>query len=35
MHASGARTFNVRPWLLNEGTLDIKIGFATGKFELR
>jgi uncharacterized protein len=34
MHASGARTFNVRPWLLNEGTLDIKIGFATGKFEL-
>lgn len=35
MHASGARKFSVRPWLLNEGSLDIKLGFATGKFEIK
>ena len=34
MHASGARTFRVRPWLLNEGTLTIQLGFATGRFKL-
>ena len=31
MHASGARSFEVRPWLLNEGTLTIKIDYSTGK----
>lgn len=24
-HASGARSFAVRPWLLNEGTVTVKI----------
>jgi uncharacterized protein YciI len=34
MHTSGARTFRVRPWFVNEGTLTVKLGFATGRFEL-
>jgi len=34
MHKSGARSFRVRPWLVNEGTVTVKLGFATGKFEL-
>ena len=25
MHASGARTFEVRPWLINEGTLTLRL----------
>ena len=28
MHASGARRYRVRPWLVNEGTMSIKINFA-------
>ena len=35
MHASGARTFTVRPWLVNEGTITIQLGFATGKFTMK
>lgn len=34
MHAEGARSFTVRPWLVNEGTITLKIGFATGRFEM-
>jgi hypothetical protein len=34
MHTSGARRYRVRPWLVNEGTLSIKINFASGRFEL-
>lgn len=34
MHASGARTFTVRPWLLNEGTVTIKVTFSDGKREI-
>lgn len=34
MHLSGARTFTARPWLVNEGTLSIRIDFATGRFSL-
>ena len=34
MHVSGARTFRVRPWLVNEGTLTIELGLATGRFKL-
>ena len=34
MHISGARTFHVRPWFVNEGTLTIQLGFATGRFKL-
>ena len=34
MHASGARTFEVRPWLINEGSLTIKLSHSTRSFEL-
>lgn len=34
MHASGARTFTVRPWLVNEGTVTIKLNYAKGRFEV-
>ncbi len=34
MHRSGARSFTVRPWLMNEGTVTIKVSFADGKWEL-
>ncbi|PON15228.1 hypothetical protein C2W62_24970 [Candidatus Entotheonella serta] len=31
MHASGARSFQVRPWLLNEGTLTVRIDYSSGQ----
>ena len=31
MHASGARTFRLRRWLVNEGSLNISVGLSTGK----
>lgn len=31
MHASGARTFRVRPWMINEGSVTITMNFATQK----
>ncbi len=31
MHSSGARSFTVRPWLMNEGTVTIKISYSDGK----
>ncbi len=34
MHASGARSYTVRPWLVNEGTLTIKVSFSDGKREI-
>src|SRR5215813_2295448 len=34
MHASGARKFTVRPWLVNEGTVTIKLNYAKGSFEV-
>ncbi len=34
MHKSGARNFTVRPWLLNEGTVTVKITYSDGKREL-
>jgi uncharacterized protein YciI len=34
MHASGARRFTVRPWLVNEGTITIKLNYAAGKFDV-
>jgi uncharacterized protein YciI len=34
MHKSGARTFTVRPWLLNEGTLTIKVSYSDGSREV-
>lgn len=29
MHASGARRFKVRPWLVNEGSVTVRIDFST------
>ncbi|MEX0340297.1 MAG: YciI family protein [Arenibacterium sp.] len=31
MHSSGARSFTVRPWLLNEGRVTVTIDFSTGR----
>jgi uncharacterized protein len=34
MHKSGARSYRVRPWLVNEGRLTVKLDFASGRFRL-
>ena len=34
MHSSGARSFTVRPWMLNEGTLTVRLNYAAGKTEI-
>jgi len=34
MHASGARSFRIRPWLVNLGTLEVKLDYTTGRFQL-
>ncbi len=34
MHTSGAREFRVRPWLINEGSLTIKMTFSDGGREV-
>lgn len=34
MHKSGARSFRVRPWLINEGTITVKVSFAAGTREV-
>lgn len=34
MHQAGARSFKVRPWLINEGGLTIRVSFSDGKFTL-
>jgi uncharacterized protein YciI len=31
MHSSGARSYTVRPWLLNEGTVTLQINYSSGK----
>ena len=31
MHSSGARSFTVRPWLLNEGRVPVAVNFSTGR----
>jgi len=30
MHRAGARSFRVRPWLLNEGTLNVQLFYSGG-----
>ena len=35
MHISGARTFKVKPWLLNEGNIQISLNYSTGKFKIK
>lgn len=34
MHASGARTFTLRPWLLNEGMVTMKVTYSDGGREV-
>jgi uncharacterized protein len=34
MHIGGARRYRVRPWLVNEGTLSVRLDFSTGRFQL-
>lgn len=34
MHSSGAREYTVRPWLMNEGTLTVKVSFSDGEYVL-
>ena len=31
MHRSGARTFRVRPWMMNEGSITINVTYSNGK----
>jgi hypothetical protein len=31
MHSSGARSFMVRPWLVNEGGFNLRVTFSDGK----
>ncbi|MBS0247717.1 MAG: hypothetical protein JSR61_13955 [Proteobacteria bacterium] len=30
MHKAGARSYTVRPWLLNEGTVTVKLSYSNG-----
>lgn len=34
MHTSGARRFTVRPWLLNEGTITLKVRYSGSSRDL-
>lgn len=34
MHRSGARSFTVRAWLMNEGTLSVRLNYSAGKTEI-
>jgi uncharacterized protein len=34
MHVSGARSFRVRPWMINEGSLTVRLDFSTQSFTI-
>ena len=34
MHSGGARKFTVRPWLVNEGTVSVKLNFSAGTYQV-
>lgn len=34
MHSTGARSFTVRPWLMNEGTVTVRLTYSSGKMEM-
>jgi len=34
MHTRSARSYTVRPWLLNEGTVMVKLTYSDGKREV-
>lgn len=35
MHKRGVRQFDIRPWLLNEGSLTIQVSFSDGRQTIR
>ena len=34
MHKSGARSFRVRPWLINEGTVTVRLNYSSQTFTI-
>lgn len=34
MHQAGARTFHVRPWLINEGTVTVRLDYSSQRFSI-
>jgi uncharacterized protein len=34
MHKSGARKFKIRPWLVNEGMVSVRLNYSQGTFEM-
>ncbi len=34
MHSSGTRSFTIRKWMINEGTLGLTVGLSTGALTL-
>ncbi|AXS41999.1 YciI family protein [Breoghania sp. L-A4] len=34
MHKAGARSFHVRPWLVNEGSVTVKLDYSTQTFSI-
>lgn len=34
MHRSGARTFTVRPWMINEGTMTVRLDLSSQKLTI-
>lgn len=34
MHQSGARSFTVRPWMINEGSVSVRLNYSTQTFEI-
>lgn len=34
MHTSGARSYTVRPWLLNEGSVTLRVSYSDGRREV-
>lgn len=34
MHKSGARSFHVRPWMINEGSMTVRLDYSTQKFTI-
>jgi uncharacterized protein YciI len=34
MHSSGARKYHIRPWLMNEGGLNLRLTFSDGNYEI-
>nr|WP_246751931.1 YciI family protein [Bradyrhizobium diazoefficiens] len=33
-HATGLRRYELFPWQVNEGSLDVRLLFSTGKFDI-